>query len=452
MQLRALFWIDKLRTSFWFIPTVMALVAGGLSLATVALDHELKSDQLEGIGWLYGGGAEGARAVLSAVASSMITVAGVVFSIMMVVLSLAAQQYGPRLLRNFMRDRITQFVLGIFVATFLYCLMVLRTIRGQDGQQFVPQISVTVGVALALTSLGVLIYFIHHVSISIHIGEIISRVQEELLETIDSIFPEALGEGERDAAEATPAARLPEDFQREASAVLSDRAGFLQAFEEDDLLETATKRDLVVQTDVRPGDFILPRQAVMRAWPGSRVDDEIQDELRQAMLIGSQRTPVQDVLYALDQQTEIAVRALSPGINDPYTANNCLERLAEALCRLAARRMPSELRFDSENRLRVLARGASIRQMVASSLGRVREYGRMHATVTIKILEILSRLSARVRREGDLDALREQLDAVAADSYGELSPYDLARVRESEQQTRKRLDEAEGTKKGPRPA
>ena len=176
MRAQLLKYWDRIRSSFWFLPSLMACGAVALALATVALDGSVTDDWLQTLAWVYTGGAEGASAVLETIAGSMITIAGVVFSLTLVALSLASSQFGPRLLRNFMRDTANQVVLGTFVATFLYCLLVLRTIRRADEVAFVPHLSVTLGVLFAIASLGVLIYFIHHVSVSIQADEIIARV------------------------------------------------------------------------------------------------------------------------------------------------------------------------------------------------------------------------------------------------------------------------------------
>ena len=188
---------DSLRSSFWFVPATMAACAVALALASVSLDEAVTYEWIKAQGWAYTGGAEGASLVLSTIAGSMITITGVVFSMTLVALSLASSQLGPRLLRNFMRDRMNQVVLGTFVATFVYCLVVLRTIRRADEVLFVPHISVTFGVLLALVGLGVLIYFIHHVSVSIQADEVVARVGKELMAEIDRLFPEESGEGGR---------------------------------------------------------------------------------------------------------------------------------------------------------------------------------------------------------------------------------------------------------------
>ncbi|MBU1139165.1 MAG: DUF2254 domain-containing protein, partial [Proteobacteria bacterium] len=188
-------YLDRIRSSFWFIPIVMACGAVALAFGTVSLDAPVTDWLHRAWGWTFTGGAEGAAALLGTVAGSMITIAGVVFSMTLVALSLASSQLGPRMLRNFMRDTTTQVVLGTFVATFLYCLLVLRTIRRAEEVVFIPHLSVSLGVVLAVVSVGVLIYFIHHVSVSLQANEIVARVSMELIEGINRLFPEGIGQG-----------------------------------------------------------------------------------------------------------------------------------------------------------------------------------------------------------------------------------------------------------------
>lgn len=191
-RLRALW--EYLRGTYWAVPSAMAVAAAGLSFGAIQLDEFTTTTVLDRLSWVYTGGPEGARAVLSTIASSMITVAGVTFSITIVALTLASQQFGPRLLRNFLRDPGNQIVLGTFVSTFIYCLLVLRTVRGSDEEEFVPHLAVTLGVGLAMLSLGVLIYFIHHVATSIQAARIIANVAEDLEGAINQLFPDSVGE------------------------------------------------------------------------------------------------------------------------------------------------------------------------------------------------------------------------------------------------------------------
>ncbi len=299
------------------------------------------------------GRPEGARSVLSTIAGSTITVAGVVFSITIVTLSLASSQFGPRLLRNFMNDRATQFVLGVFVSTFLYTLLILRTIRGTDANSFVPFLSVTSGILFAVASVGFLIFFIHHVPNSIQAENLVGRVAEELQARVDRLYPDELGEGPREK-KSDVEARLPRGFAEEAEPIHSKKSGFIQAIDEERLLQLAQREGLIIQLCRRPGDFIAEEAALAVAWPADKLTKKVTDECYDAFFFGWHRTPNQDIEYAIDQLVEVAVRALSPGINDPFTAMSCIEWLGVALIRVGRRQIPSALHYDEENHLRLV--------------------------------------------------------------------------------------------------
>ena len=246
---------EYLRGTYWAVPSVMAVAAVLLSIGMIQLDEAATARLLDQLAWVYTGGPEGARAVLSTIAASMITVAGVTFSITIVALTLASQQFGPRLLRNFLRDSGNQMVLGTFVSTFLYCLLVLRTVRGGDDAEFVPHLAVTVGVALAMLSLGVLIFFIHHVATSIQAARIIANVAEDLEAAIDRLFPETIGE---DAASADGARDSADGSGKidDARAVIATTTGYVQAIDADRLMNIAREQDVMVRVHARPGSFV----------------------------------------------------------------------------------------------------------------------------------------------------------------------------------------------------
>ncbi|MGH8598824.1 MAG: DUF2254 domain-containing protein, partial [Gammaproteobacteria bacterium] len=329
---------DRVRSSFWFAPMIMAGWAIALAYATVALDGAATGRWLRAQSWAYTGSAEGATVMLSTIASSMITITGVVFSMTLVALSLASSQLGPRLLRNFMADKANQVVLGTFVATFLYSLFVLRAIRRADEDLFVPHLSVALGVLLAAASLGVLVYFIHHVAVSIQADNVVARVGAELAAGIDCLFPEAIGQG------AHGHANFPETFSRDSCAIAAAEDGYVQLIDSNALLALAVEEDLVLRVERRPGHFVVKGSPLALAWPGKRVHDRTKARINAAFVLGSQRTPVQDVEFAVNQLVEIAVRALSPGVNDPFTAVACVDRLGAALSRLAQRGVPSPYR------------------------------------------------------------------------------------------------------------
>ncbi len=173
------FW-ERLHGTFWFLPTIMVILAIILAATMIYLDQRIPLDEQDIFDWLGTNSAEGARSFLSTVAGSMISVAGVTFSITLVALSQTSSQYGPRLITNFLRNRGNQIVLGTFIATFVYCMLVLRTIRGTEEFAFVPHIAVTIGMVLAILSVGVLVFFIHHISTSLQAETIVTNIGHDL--------------------------------------------------------------------------------------------------------------------------------------------------------------------------------------------------------------------------------------------------------------------------------
>lgn len=429
MKTRVIHAWKALNSSLWFIPGIMTALAIGLSFTTVPLDGAMKERFAEKVDWLWAGGPEGAREILSAIATSMITVAGVVFSITVVVLTLASSQFGPRLLRSFMRDRGNQIVLGTFIATFTYCLLVLRTVRGENGgDEFAPYISVTVAILLALASLGVLIYFIHHVSRTIQAPIVIAKVAEDLLRGVERIFPEKLGEG-GDNAETQ--LHVPPDLERDGWKVPSRASGYLQAIDNAGLLEVATERDLVIQLMYRPGRFIMEGSVLALVWPRRTGDEPVADKINEFFILGPERTEEQDVEFIFNQLAEIAVRALSPSINDPFTALACVDHLGAGLSRVAGRRIPSPLRYDKARQLRVIACGPTFDDFANVAFDPIRHYGRSSAPVMIGLLERLAALVHYVRRNEDRrTVLRHAALAKHASSHGLVEEVDRLAVEE----------------------
>jgi uncharacterized membrane protein len=413
---------DRLRSSFWFVPAVMAFMAAALAPIAVGidkvvldkaiLDKAIDEGWMQRLGWIYSGGAEGAGLLLGTVAGSMIAIAGTVFSMTLVALSLASSQLGPRLLRNFMRNTANQVVLGTFVATFVYCVLVLRTIRRVDEGAFVPHLSVSIGVLLAMVSIGVLIYFIHHVSVSIQADEVAARVGRELEGGIDRLFPGHLGKPGSESSNAPTDADLPAAFAREARPVGSLADGYLQQIDGDALMDLAAEEDLLLRLERRPGHYLVKGRALMMVWPGDRVTEILIDKLNAAFVLGNQRTAAQDVEFSFDQLVEIAVRALSPGINDPFTAIVCVDRLSSGLCRLARRDMPSALRFDPHGRLRLMAPGPSFAGIVDAAFNQIRQSARSNPAVAIRMLDAIGQIAGHVRRAPDSTCLQRHADMI----------------------------------------
>lgn len=390
----------RLRTSFWFLPTTMA--AGGVLLAVAALWLDQRGVGARGfLRRVVEGGPEGASALLSTLAGSMVTVTGVVFSITIVTLSLASNQFGPRLLRSFMRDRATQVVLGTFIATFVYCLVALVNIGGPDGST--ARFTVAVAVLLTLVSIAVLIFFIHHVAMAIQADTVVAHVHRDLRHRIEVLYggPGDGGGGGSGAGNAGED-RAPTLPSWEPATLAAPRSGYLQSVGESDLAEAADRLDVVVRVLLRPGDFVAAGAPLLEVWSGRPLDDRARRRLLRHLIVGDGRTEEQDVAFAVDQLVEVAARALSPGINDPFTAVTCLDRLGSALRRLAVLPEPSPHRFHG-GRLRVVVRRHSFEEVADAAFHPLRRHGRGFVSVLGRMLDALGLVAAAAE---DLDRRR----------------------------------------------
>lgn len=423
--MRAFFinFIADLRASYWFVPGLMFLGALVLSFITLHLDA------LWGAEWMAKQDVfrltdrDSARAVLSVVAQSMIGVAGVSFSITLVAVSFASSQFGPRLVGNFMRDRGNQFTLGTFTAAFIYALMVLRSVspKSEDLELFVPQISVLTAIALAIMSVCVLIYFIHHVPQSIDIGNITATVGRQLRDRIADPFPE----GGRDA---TLRDVSLERFAR-GGAVHATETGYVRSLDVEALIEIATERDLILRLQYRPGDFVVAGDVLLhgvRADASDAGEPDLGDasDLRRAFAVGGERTAAQNLFFLADELVEICAFALSPGVNDPYTAVTCLDWLEAALREMAAGETPSPYRADESGAVRLIAHPVDFERMADRVLPRVTPYVARDAMTAVHLVRKLASLGhalddptrrAVVRRhmEALIDACESGLDILS---------------------------------------
>jgi uncharacterized membrane protein len=397
---------EKWRGTYWVVPSAMASAASVLAFVTVDIDRRISAELLGELTWVYTGGPEGARAVLSTVAASMITVAGVTFSITIVALTLASQQFGPRLLRNFLHDVGNQVTLGTFISTYVYCLLVLRTVRNHEDVLFVPHLAVTTGVLLAILSLGVLIFFIHHVATSIQATRVIGNVAADLEGAIARIFPEEIGHG--GGVDRSPVPPEVPDFD-DAPVVRSKTAGYVQAIEGEGLLKIASQADVVLRIEARPGAFVRAGSVLLSVGSAPAApSEEFAVRVRETFIIGAERNGTQDVAFFFNQLVELAVRALSPGVNDPATARDCIDRLEAALSSLAGRAMPSPYRYDGSGRLRVVAQPVSFSLMLDVAFTEIARHGRSSASVCCRLLDAVRELAPSLRRESDRQALLRQ--------------------------------------------
>ena len=409
--------LDSLHSSFWFIPTLMVVLAIGLSFLTIHIDQSSNTEIIGNLGWAYALGPNGSRAILSAIAGSMVSVATTAFSITIVALQLASSQFGPRLLRNFMQDTGNQIVLGTFISTFVYSLLVLRTVNGVDKNQFVPHLAVTCGIGLAIASIGVLIYFIHHSASSIQVDNVVSKVGRELDDTINRLFPEQIGRGASKHRNEPSINDIPDDFDCDARSIQAASSNYIQAIDTVQLMQIATKENLLLQIQKRPGDFVIKGSPLAMVYPADAVRKKLPEQINSAFVLGSQRTDQQDIEFSINQLVEIASRALSPGINDPFTAVRCVDQLSAALCHLAQKEIPSAYRYDDEDKLRVIAEPVSFTDVLDAAFNQIRQYGQTSVAVTMRLLEAIAVIATFTHTQEDQDALLRHANMIERGSF-----------------------------------
>ena len=385
----------------------MVLGAIALAVLLIATDLAIGTDWIRKQTLLFGVGASGARGMLSAIAGSMMTVASLTFSLTISTLAVASSQYTSRLIRNFMRDRLNQFVLGYFVGLFAYCLVVLRIIRSGDEGAFVPPLAVLGGLLLALVSIGVLIFFIHHIAESIQVGIILRRVTDETLQAINELFPAALGApaaggnpgpAPGDSA-ATPDEVVPEGHRWYA--VSAKRFGYVQSLDAKGLLAMAAEIDGVVRMSADIGSFVTPAGSLCEIAIAAPPEDELLAKLRGAFDIGEARTIEQDAAFGIRQMVDIALKALSPGINDTTTGVMCVEHLAAVLETLASRTIPDRLRAE-DGQVRFIAGGRTFDVLAGLCLDQIRQSASGNTAVMAALLRAIEaagrQTSDRARR------------------------------------------------------
>ncbi|NJL21897.1 MAG: DUF2254 domain-containing protein [Leptolyngbyaceae cyanobacterium SM1_3_5] len=407
---------DNLRSSYWFLPTLIASIAFVLALGLLEID---RSGKAPGWWWLYTGGPDGARSMLSTIASSMATVAGTAFSITIVALQLAASNFGPRLLRNFMQDIGNQVVLGTFIGTFLYCLLVLRNIRSEGFDQFIPQLSVTIGIGLAIVSVLVLIYFIHHASTIIQASHVIAGASDDFDRAIDRLFPEQFGQQAQHHQR--PIAEVLSDFETQSASICSQHKGYLQAIDDDALMKIACQAEVQLWLKTQPGKYLIPSSPIALIHPKDHYSPALAKKINQAFIYGKERTEQQDVAFPIEQLVEIALRAISPAVNDPFTAIRCIDRLGAGFSQLVQRDWPSPYRYDKSNQLRVIAEPIKLESLFDRAFTPIRQYAQSDLAVTLRLLEAIALIARHAKAQNQKRMLRHHAEMIWRGSQQGLS-------------------------------
>ncbi|HVL69798.1 MAG TPA: DUF2254 domain-containing protein [Vicinamibacterales bacterium] len=404
-----------LRATYWFIPAVLTALIVGLCGMLVYLDHVAPHRMTEVSAFFFPTSVEGGRALLSAIVSSMMTVVAVTFSVTIVALTVASQHYGPRLLNSFMRDTTVQVVLGLLIGTFAYSVLLLGSVQKGWGE---PLHWATMGaMVLVGVSVAALIVFVHHVSRSLQISSLVVQIRGEFIDAVQRHYPPLAGE----AAAGAPGA---------VSDVRADRGGYLQRVDEPSLVALAERAKTRITIVREPGKFLFPGVVLARVDPPV-ADADFAQAVNEACTVGPDRTTRHDVEFAIKQLVEIALRGLSPGVNEPFTAIVCIDRIGEALGLVARRNSPESEVRDAADVTRLVVPRQTFEGLLRAAFDPIRLFAGPNPAVYARLLDTAAALGDVIVREEDLQAVRHQVRLVREAAEGALStPDDLAFVRD----------------------
>ncbi len=432
-------WWYRTRESFWFIPILCLVAAFVLAQGMIVLDKRITLDVSSPFyDTVYGVGIDGSRAMLGAIGTSMLAVAATAFSITISVVVTASSTYGPRLVGNFMSDRGNQTVLGVLVSTFLYALVVLRTIRSKDDDfsAFVPHLAVNLAVLMAVADVVVLVWFIHHIASSVRVETLAHGVRKNFREVIERLHPE----------EALDRVVQTEPLGLEFAPVSAGDVGYIVDMDFEKLCSAATRRDAVIEVIPRVGDHILTHETLVRVSPPEKAKD-LADTVRNAVTIGNSRSEFQDIRYAEQQVLELAVRALSPGTNDPYTAVNAIEEVAAGVALAVSRPRPGNTMVDDTSTVRVRFHTVTVEEIVDLPFDQVRPYALDHVMVITALIDLASRIEG-FSIHADIPARMEEQTRVLLEAFRSTHPstHDMDRVEDHLRMRREELADSGDTR------
>ncbi len=421
---------ENVQSSLWFIPTLLVGLAILGSSLLISVDIRLAQRDSMLIPWLFSGTADAARTLLSVVASSLITVISIAISLTIIALVQASAQFTPRVLRQFTASRPNQVVLGTYTATFVYALLVLRTVRSAEegGAPFVPALSVTTAVGLALLCLGLLIFFIHHMSQSLQVAVILDEVRHELIAQIDEMYPQGIGQGVPDPpSPAVIRAQLKPNGN--PVVVRSHRAGFVRRIDEQTLLKAPLALTRWLWIRPRIGEFVSCGSIIAEFDQSNGEDGAVSDQIRRAFVLDRERTMTQDPLFGIRQLVDIALKALSPGINDVTTAEYALYHLGDVAGRLAERAFPSPVRTTANGQTQIIITRPTWDDIIEAAFSQIRQAAAHDVHATQTLLQVLHDLALRLPPGSRAHAIHQQVAEIRHNvQQNPYSPSDKALV------------------------
>ncbi|HSN78342.1 MAG TPA: DUF2254 domain-containing protein [Anaerolineae bacterium] len=435
---------DRLKVSFWFTPLVMALGAVLLAWVMYWIDGLIPNEVLEESRFVLAGTPNEMRSSLLNIAGTVLATAGVVFTLLTLPLSTVAAQYGSRLLRLFLGDRTAQFVLGMFVATFVYCIFAALSIPPTEVELESPQLTATVAVYLMLVTFATLILLVQHISTMLQAPNIAAAAGAELLAVARAEISEDTTHSAADQGLLeTPAGATgaPEALaEKEGYPVPVTEAGYIQYMDPEMLLALAREKNLVIHLLHRPGHFVGIGAVVALVWPVGQVDPKVAARVRSACQLGNVRTPTQDVEYAVNQLTEMAVRAMSPAINDPFTAMTCLDHMGVGLVEFIRRGEQGSHCYDRDGRLRLILQPVTFAALLGAAFDMLRHASCDNASVLLHMLHVIESIGQAAQAPAARQELLRHVNLIQAESeVGDLIQQDRQSIQVSGQALRVKL-------------
>ena len=400
---------EVLRTNLWVVPSLEVLGAVALFGCTLLLDRAAYRGAFAVPSWMISGSADAARQILTALAAAVITVVGVVFSIILVTLTLASTQFGPRMLRNFIRDRGTQLTLGTFVATFVYAVLVLVSIGPGPHGDFVPHIGVTTTLGLMVADLAILIYFIHHTAVSIQLPQVIAGIARDLAGAIEAQGGGQHPRGGPECWTGRHGNRGSAGVRRRGSAGAGQRLRAVHPPGQPGRFRRGRGRGYQPQLPARA--LHLQGHPVATVWPPGAAA-QVGEVFGRSHITGPYRTLTQDVSFGIDQLVEIAIRALSPAVNDTFTALTCIDWLGDSLCKILRYWHPARVHRDSQGYVRVIAAQPGYERLVQRAFEKIRQAGQGMPAVMIRQLEALAKMMMETSGAGQRRLLLDQAEMI----------------------------------------
>lgn len=415
---------EKLNSSLFYTPMVLTLFGLGLGQLFLWVDAQVTDIPTD-----LTATVDSARAVLGVIAGATIAFAGVAFSVSLLLISLSSSQYSPRVVHGLFRDPFNKRVMGVVIGTFTYCLVVLRAVRSpleDGGTAVIPSLSIAVAVLLGVTALLAIVGFISHAAHSMDISKILHDVTEAAIEQVSAQW------GNEDTADATRNETIEQSAPDDAFVVTFERHGWVQQIDRNALLE-ALEPGATMWLDTVSGRYAIAATPLCRIAPPPSDPELVERRVRDAIAVGQTRTAQDDVTYGVRQLADVALKALSPGINDPTTAQDAMFHLGALLRELLVRQVPSRRLPGEEGRELLMSQACTHAEAVGLAFDEIRLASAGMPTVQIYLLEILHLLDdslGSIASTGTVAALRSQADLVVQVSeMSDLPALDHERVR-----------------------